>query len=489
MSESITKRIKKEMKSNEWSPPTPFDTIKRPPFPINCLPLTVRNYVLAVAEATQTPIDMAGVAALAVMATCVQGKFEVEGKPDWIEPLNLYSVIVAKPAERKSAVMTLLTAPIIRYESEWNEKHKSKIEQNATEKKCLEKRIAKLEDEVTRDLKALTELMQKREELTNFKELHPLRLLADDATPEALTSLLSANNGKMSVISSEGGIFEILRGRYSASVNIDVFLKAHCGDVIKIDRKGREHESIENPCLTVLLSIQPQVLEALMSNDIFRGRGLTARFLYSIPISKVGSRNHDTKPIPDAHASDYKKLCYSLLDIPADNGIERLRLSKKTYELSAKFATKLEPHLIDKLEGIADFAGKLHGAVLRIAGILHLIEGKANRAISYDTMNNAIKLGFYFLNHAKVAYQLMGTDKQLQDAKYILQQIKKQTDMELTRYDIFRLCRGHFSKDEEMTPAFELLAEYGYIREAETKYKGVGRKPSQKYEVNPFFMD
>ena len=486
--------MKAEKHTNEeWQQPIPFDTIKHPPFPINCLPVTIKNYVLAVAEATQTPVDMAGVAALTVMAVCVQGKYEVRAKSDWREPLNLYSVIIANPAERKSTIIAFLTLPINQYEKEWNENHKFEIERNKSEKICLEKAIAKLSDDFAKfgDLKIFSKLMQKRDELTNFKELHPLRLLADDTTPEALISLLANNEGKMSVISSEGGIFEILQGRYTQSVNIDVFLKAHCGDVIKIDRKGREYESIENPCLTILLSIQPQVLYGIMSNDIFRGRGLTARFLYTFPTSKIGTRKHDTKPIPDKYAQEYKKLCYNLLDIPSNNIVKVLQLSKGATELSANFAEKLEPRLIDSLENIADFAGKLHGTVLRIAGILHLIDGNTDsQLISPNTMRNAIKMGHYFLKYAKIAYQLMGADKQTQGAKYILRQLEKQNATELTQNEIFRLCRGCFKKSEDMANALGLLETHCIIREVENEYKGVGRKPSSKYEINPYiYMD
>ena len=482
----------KEHINDEWQQPIPFDIINPTEFPIDCLPLTVKNYVLAVAEATQTPVDMAGVAALAVMAACVQGKFEVEGKLDWVEPINLYAIIVANPAERKSAIISLLTAYINQYEKEWNESREAEIERNKVEKRSLEKAVDRLTDMFAKsgDLKDFSELMQMRDKLTNFKELHPIRLLADDTTPEALISLMANNNGKISVISSEGGIFEILKGRYSQSVNIDVFLKAHSGDVIKIDRKGREHESIENPCLTVLLSIQPQVLDGLMANDTFRGRGLTARFLYCIPKSKMGSRKHDTQPIPEKYTQAYKKLCYDLLAMSNNDSPELLHLSKEAALLSADFANKLEPRLINEFENITDFAGKLHGAILRIAGILHLISKYSNnQSISADTLRNAIKIGKYFLKHAMIAYQLMGADKQLQDAKHILRQIKRNGETEITRYDIFRLCRPHFKSDADMTPAFELLTEYGYIKEIEAEYKGTGRKPSPKCIINPYFMD
>lgn len=93
---------------HNWELPIPFNSVTLPTFPIHCLPPVLCDYVAAVSEATQTPLDMAAVAALAVMAVCAQGKYAVQGKPDWLEPLNLYAVIVANPAERKSAILSRL---------------------------------------------------------------------------------------------------------------------------------------------------------------------------------------------------------------------------------------------------------------------------------------------------------------------------------------------------------------------------------------------
>ena len=91
---------------------------------------------------------------------------------------------------------------------------------------------------------------------------------------------MAANNGVFSVLSTEGGIFDIMAGRYSNKSNIDVWLKGHCGDAIYVDRMTREAECIMHPALSAILSIQPSVLDEIMSNTTMTGRGLIARFLY-----------------------------------------------------------------------------------------------------------------------------------------------------------------------------------------------------------------
>ncbi len=67
-------------------------------------------------------------------------------------------------------------------------------------------------------------------------------------------------------------------------------LKGHCGDAIYVDRMTREAECIMHPALSAILSIQPSVLDEIMSNTTMTGRGLIASFLYVSPLSRIGSR-------------------------------------------------------------------------------------------------------------------------------------------------------------------------------------------------------
>lgn len=485
--EDVPPHIEYEQHLEEWAAPVSFGEDRLPAFPSDCLPPVVRQYVEAVAEAVQVPVDTSAVASLATMALCVQKKYIIKGKENWLEPLNLYAVICMPPAERKSAVMEAMTKFVYDYEREANEQLQEEIDRNQIERSILAETIRELEKRAAKGKGNAEEAINKKRELSTLQEIKAMRLLADDCTPEVLASLLSENNGKMAVLSAEGGIFEILDGRYTNGVNIDLFLKAHAGDAVRVDRKGRPSEYIPHPALSVLLMIQPVVLDGLMSNSNFRGRGLTARFLYSLPVSKVGTRVFETPPIPRHTEAEFRELIYSLLSIPTGDTAQVIHLSTDAYTLSAKFAAKLEPRLCRDLEPVGDWAGKLHGAVLRIAGILHTIQYKENSSnvqLSKDTMRAAIKIGAYFLEHAKAAYSLMGADEQAQGAKYILRQIEKQQAEEMTRSELTRLCRGKFKKAEDMAPAVELLIEYGYMRETHTEIKSNNRKQIV-YKINP----
>jgi len=129
----------------QWETPIPFDAFDLPTFPADTLPTAVRDYVKAVAETTQTSVDMAAVASLAILSVCLQGKYRIWGKPDWAEPLNTYCVIVLPPAERKSAVISLMTAPLEEYEQEVNSTMDAQIIESQMKKVILDKERRMLE--------------------------------------------------------------------------------------------------------------------------------------------------------------------------------------------------------------------------------------------------------------------------------------------------------------------------------------------------------
>src|SRR5690242_6662934 len=109
-----------------------------------------------------------------------------------------------------------------------------------------------------------------------------------------------------------------MAGRYSRSggPNLGVFLKAHTGDGIRVDRTGRPPEFIKRPTLTLGLAIQPDVLTGLATRPAFRGRGLIGRILFVVPESGIGRRSVDPPCMPPYIATDYAAMILGLLRLP-----------------------------------------------------------------------------------------------------------------------------------------------------------------------------
>ena len=472
-----------------WETPIPFNDFTLPEFPTDALPPAIRDYVEAVAETTQTSADMAAVASLAILAICAQGKYRIWGKPDWWEPLNLYCVIALPPAERKSAVISLMTAPLEEYEKEVNATLDAQIIESQMMRSILEKERRSLEDKVSKGKATADDVAKKAKEIAAFKEIQQLKLFVDDVTSERLTSILAENHGRAAIASAEGGIFDILNGIYTKNVNIDVFLKGHSGDSIRVDRIGRASELIDHPALTMLLAVQPDVLHGLMTNGTFHGRGLTARFLYAIPKSFRGDRKFYTEPISDAVKSSYNHLIRTLL-VNTQND-EPLHLTQDATLVLKNLYLNTESRFHTDLAEIESWAGKYTGAVLRIAGLLHIAENNGIPEfcnVSEQTMKNAVRIGEYFLEHAKAAHALMGADPLNKQGEYLLSRIQKAQVREFSRRDAMRMCRG-IKSAESIQPVLNRLCEYGYIAPKPTEpVMGVGRRPSEVYLTNPCLL-
>jgi len=64
------------------------------------------------------------------------------------------------------------------------------------------------------------------------------RLLAQDASPAALKDLLAEHNGRIAIISAEGGLFDMVAARYGRE-SVDIYTEGHSGDAVWIDRHGQ----------------------------------------------------------------------------------------------------------------------------------------------------------------------------------------------------------------------------------------------------------
>ena len=172
----------------------------------------------------------------------------------------------------------------------------------------------------------------------------------------------------------------------AAGPNLGVYLKGHAGDLLKVDRRGRPPEYVERPCLTIGLAVQPEVLQGLAGRPGFGGRGLLARFLYSLPESLVGRRQPGAPPVPPAVADRYtlelQALAASLATPASDEGPAVLTLDPTAAELLLGFERDLEPRLAadsGDLAHLAGWAAKLAGATCRLAALLHLAEPPPRR--------------------------------------------------------------------------------------------------------------
>ena len=445
------------------------------------------SFVKALAESTQTPEEMAGILSLGILATAFQSRYSVEVKPDWHEPLCLYTVAIAPPGERKSTVISALSSPVYDYEKRRQEAEAAEVKMNQDKRDTLEKRLQYLKGQAVKKTgSGFEEIGELSAQLAEFEDKYSFRLLVDDITSEKLVDIMNTQRGCITVASAEGGVFSAMAGRYDKNMDFDVYLKGHSGDPIRVDRMGREANQIDHPRLTMILTIQPDVLDGLMTNEAFRGRGLCGRFLYSVCKSKVGYRNVDPESIPPQVKEAYAGFVQDIL-----SGEEKgtIHLSEEARKTLLEYAARVEKRLDEEWEHIRDWGGKLVGATARIAALIHAAEARINTAetlVNAETMRAAVEIAEYLGVHAMAAYQIIGADKDYTKAKYLLSKIKKLEQEVINKSELFDLCKGKvgFETAKGLEPALQILADKHYIK-VEEKQTGKKGRPSQMILINP----
>jgi replicative DNA helicase len=481
--------------TTDWETPVPLSrSSDLLVFPVVGLTDWLRAFVAAEAEATQTPVDMAAVFGLAAVASIAASHIEVEPVDGWREPVNLFVACAMDPGSRKSAVHRDVTAPVLEYEHSLVQETAFSISEAASIRRIAAAHLQKIEKQAASAKDNLERLALQEEArvaagaLERLDEPTPPRLFTDDATPEALATLLFQNKGQMAVLSAEGGIFDLMAGRYSNGIpNLDVYLKGHAGDPIRIDRKGRAPEYVERPALTVGVAVQPFVLVKAARLLDFGGRGLFDRFLFSMPAGNVGYRKTNPPPVPADIRNTYNTNLRALA-ATLEHGVTILRLTDDASAVLTSWRDELEPRRrpdgdLGHLQG---WSSKLDGSTVRIAGLLHLADTYTTgfeKPIAGPTMAAAVDIARYFISHALAAFDHMGADPHLRGARRIVNWLAKEGRTTFTKRECHIALRPHFERSAELDPALALLADHGWIRLVPSEHRP-GR-PSAVYQVNP----
>ncbi|MGI5225729.1 YfjI family protein [Actinoallomurus sp. CA-142502] len=483
-----------------WEEPVPLATrATLPTFPADALPGWVADQVTAVAEFTQTPLDLAGSIALAALSTAAGGRAIVNVWDAWIEPVNIFTVVAMPPGSRKSPVFRAMIAPLLAAQTALTEQVKPQIiEAEQTRRIAVEtaERAAHTAAAARSggSPDALAEATSAALAVDAIQVPVKPRLIADDITPEKAATLLAEQGGRLAVLSAEGGIFATLAGRYSGVANLDLFLKGHAGDTLIVDRHGRPTEYVEHAALTLGLAVQPDVITEIAGGPGFRGKGLLGRILYALPPNNIGYRETKPAPMPPQVTSRYDANLQELVTVmygwedPA-----RLTLSPEADAVFTDQRRRTEPRLRPNsgdLAHIADWASKYDGTVARIAALLHLaahVQDGWRRPIDVDTMRNATRIGEYYIAHALAAFDAMGADPDVDNARTVLTWLENNQPERFTVRELFTvLPRSRFKRVGSLEPPLDLLEQHGWIRrQAEPPRNGPGRPPSPTYVTHP----
>lgn len=502
----------------------PFEAYSVPVFPIDILPKWLRDYVGAVANFVQAPVDAAAMIALSVLAVAIQRRFDVEIYPGYVEPLCLYTITALPSGARKSPVFKKMAEPVQAYEKQLRKEMATVIAERKVH-------IEYLKDQYTNERKRIktgnadtqSRLVEIQQGLDETKELFPPALIKQDITAEKLIEVLSQNQNRIGILSSESNILDIASGLYAdKKTNVDIYLKGFDCEYYAYDRKNGGSTYLISPAISIGLMVQNDKLKNVLSNRSLNGQGLFARFLYAMPDSLAGKMTPRGPRIPCEVEATYHSMVTLLLNrkpvthgeskidltelilnevrgkySEEDEPAQTLRFSQEAGEVYDRLSMKVQPYLKDDsylTSDLRSWMSKLVGRVMRIAGLLHMAEHadqeELPEEVAASTVEAAARLEEYFFSHALKAFGQASEGVHVEKQKYILQALVTAQGNNpiikwFTRTNIWNLLkRKGYAKVSYMDRDLQELVERGYLLVDHVERYGMGRN-STMYGLNP----
>lgn len=493
-----------------WPEPKPLHTSTRAPaFPINtAFPpglADLRDYIKAVATAQQVAVDLPAMTLLPIGGVALAQKWQIRLSQQWVEPGAYWTLTLAESGERKSRTLSIMRAPLDRWQQQEAERLRPLIAAARTTREIMEEQLKELKKKAKKGGPAAEEAkasaIRLAQEIAAFHIPTAPQLVVTEPTTEALADILADNQERAAVLSAEADAIEVVLGRYSdgKTPNMGVWLCGHSGDPYCAPRTSRPSRDLKHPILSVGFIIQPDSVQGMFTNRLARGKGYLARFLCSFPDSPIGYREMEPVPIPEHLERAYSAAIRRALELKIPERPTDLVLSPEAHQMFLAFREAVEKQLrpTGELANLRDWGSKLPGGIARIALELHVLEhayaGTLDRitdSISAETMAAALEWAPYLIDQQMVVWGYIGIDHDTVVAGKILAWLQRTGVASFTRRDLHTAIRDtrHVQVVEDVDGPLALLVELGYIvrePEAPGHPKRPGKPASPVFAVNP----
>lgn len=509
----------------EPDPEAPWEPLNKraalPAFPLDKLPEWIKRYIENFSENTGISKDFCAACVLGAVSTVICGHLQVFFNGTHYEPAQLYTAFVGASGSMKSTAVKQFVGPARTW---MYEKNAEVTEYNSG---ILEE-IARLEDKLAKEKKKMTQTVKDQSPWRNDAVKAQAATIEDikaqieqkkgtlktqfpvpfsDVTPEALIHAARKTNGATTIATSEGNIINVLTGRSynqrGGTPNMDYFLNAYDGEPYHQYRVTTGEIDLPRVDNSMVIAMQPALLETLCNSPDATGRGLLQRFLLFAPDDPNTFIDHTLPNSSNRKLSEEwnKHICAIAERIMKPDAV-----NLTTFDLDM-FADKtirefwnyegelLQARGATEDESITGWISKLHGKALRLAAILALLEDPEAYSISEKVAQTAVDLlKEYFIPHY---FAVVGSiDNLSKEARQIANWIIRHANStgerdrfqgrELQQYvRHLNAFKGKYGKENYQTAMAELI-EKNFIRPGVPEKGPSGRgKPAHTWQVNP----
>ena len=343
------------------------------PFPIDCFPSVVRDYVNE--HALAIGIDTAYIAlpTLSVLAAAIGGSRAIELKPGYTQPSIIWTVTVGSVSSGKSPGFDAAKQPLSYVQ---NSLHVVRKNNTAN----YEQQLAAYEQAKADGEKGVV----KPKEPVSSEQV-----IINDVTMEALAEVAEANSKLLLAVDEFAGFIKQLN-QYRPGRDTENWLSLYDGREINVNRKkDSQHIFVPRTNISITGTTQPSVADETIYNEKFLGNGLAARILSARP--PVAIVRWSEKQVQDSTDQGMKALVERLYLLEGDTDLlgpcpkilkctpEAKQLYVEWMNSSADEAEGLDENLRNSLCKVIPVAARL---ALVISVTRQMIESPQHQAMS-----------------------------------------------------------------------------------------------------------
>ncbi|TSA14896.1 MAG: DUF3987 domain-containing protein [Comamonadaceae bacterium] len=475
----------------DWPDPSPLDETLPlvPPFPLKLLPNMLGAYVQDVAERLSCPVDFPAIAAMVALAVAMGSRIHCKpyDKGTWMVPAGAWGMVVSPASAIKSPALSEMLQPLYEMDKRAAEQYRIESEQYQISKQIYEKAVKTAVSNSTLNVGVSAPVEPKM-----------TRYVVNDSTYEMLVAIAAANPTGFLILRDELiGWFHSLNKENQKEAR-GLYLTGWSGtEGYATDRIGRGHLRADRVNLSLLGTIQPNVLRQIVYDAVAGGAGddgLVARFqlaVYPDPIRKFVKVDRSPDLIAMRH---YKDLILRLVTLDPKavgasftfDDVAYLPFDEEAQQIFDDWRQALEDRIraADSEEHPAMLAhlGKYRSLFPKLALILHLADG----GIGPIGKNPALRAQVwtkYLEAHARRIYHT-ATNRTMQSAVALAKKIKAgRLDEGFTKTDVLVKEWAGLRTAEEVGTALTVLRDGSWLRVTEDRR--TGGRPAERHYMNP----
>lgn len=422
---------------------TNLENFREMKFPIDVFPHGIQELIYEVTNTLTINVDYACSTMVFTFASAIGNQYEIKVKNGWKEGSSIFIALVGKPGINKSSPISIFTAPLEKLNNDLFEVYRHELKEY-------------------RDKKADPENKEKL--------IEPVlkQIIIKDITQEAMLLALFHNPQGLCCINDELASFLKSFNKYrGGGGDEELILSLFSGKSISVNRKNGDQLLIPNPTLSIIGSIQPQVLISLFGNNRI-DNGLTHRFLWCFPDNvkreELSSTEMD-REVLDAFEAIIQSIIKKNNATDWAANPKTIRLSPDAFSHYQHFRRRINEIINNEnSDAISGIYAKLDTLFFRLCLILHqmwvvCLEEPNKDFVQLETAKRAEKLIEYF---EYMALKVFGLFEKHRDPLIEYPMEKKifyyQLPQTFTSAQAEEIAAGRFSK----RTIFKTLAD-GYL--------------------------